>query len=157
MSDTVLSDEQIAVSKMLEESERLEELESFDADAVLSDASEPVSPEKQEQYEKMEQQAIAQMSGYGLLMVQQLVRWKTKNPNIVIRPELQEQFATVLPDALAEWGIKAPSFLDKYAATMALGMTVIQITTDMGAQHMQYKQDIKGVANGEETASVEVS
>ncbi|HIF9244477.1 hypothetical protein [Photobacterium damselae] len=153
MSDTVLNDEQLAVSKMLEASDRLEESETFNADAVLDDVSDTVSSEKQEQYEKIEQQAIAQMSGYGLLMVQQLVRWKTKNPNIAIRPELQEQFATVLPDALAEWGIKAPDFLDKYAATMALGMTVIQITTDMGAQHMQYKQSLIGCDDGEETAA----
>lgn len=156
MSDTVLNDEQLAVSKMLEASERLEEAESFDADAVLDEVSEPVSTEKQEQYDKIEQQAIAQMSGYGLLMVQQLVRWKTKNPSIVIRPELQEQFATVLPDAIAEWGIKAPAFLDKYAATMALGMTVVQITTDMGAQHMQYKQSLLGGEDGEK-AEVTVS
>lgn len=153
MSDAVLNDEQLAVSKMLEASERLEEAEAFDADTVLNDVSEPVSSEKQDQYEQIEQQAIAQMSGYGLLMVQQLVRWKTKNPNIAIRHELQEQFAAVLPDALAEWGIKAPAFLDKYAATMALGMTVIQITTDMGAQHMQYKQSMLEGDDGEKTAA----
>ena len=154
VNNTALDDEQLAVSKMLDavnEQEQQAEFKPDDVEAV------EISAEKQSAYDKIQSDAIAQLSGYGLLFVQQAVRWKTKNPNLVINPALQEQFGMILPDAMAEWGITAPDFLDKYAASMALGMTIVQIGADMSMQHSKFKKLPLGDENGKEADTSAVS
>ncbi|WIG70029.1 hypothetical protein [Photobacterium damselae] len=163
MTDTVLDNEQMAVNAMLEAAEKQDSENVFSADTVLEGAQDTVSSEKQARLEDIQKKAVGQLAGYGLLLVQTGARWKTGNPNLVINPELQSQFAEVLPDALEEWGVTAPEFLDKYAATMALGMTVVMIAGDMGAQNLQFKQQQKAVndslggEHGEETSTNAVS
>lgn len=151
VQDVDMTEEQQAVARMLDAATEQEENEQFNHEEPVIDAE---SSEKIARLQEVQNAATAQLAGYALLMVQGGLRLKFKNPEININPELQKQIGMLLPDVMAEWGVSTPDFLDKYAATMALGLTIVQIGMDTSAQNMAYKKKVlenKGNDDGKET------